>query len=147
MIFERVTRIGIDAATVKADINLDEHVHLLARARHRLRPLPRHHGMIDDERELGSIEQRKHAIRIRWIERIGEPDVLDAGISEHFRLAELRAADADRAAIDLAFRHEWALVCLAMRTQANAIRVRRVLHSFDVVKEPPAIDQDRGSPE
>ena len=32
---------------------------------------------------------------------IGQPDVGDARVGEHFRLAEFRAADADRAALDL----------------------------------------------
>ena len=57
--------------------------------------------MIDDEREVRAIEKRNHAIGVRGIDRVGEPDVLDACIREDFRLAQLRAANADGAAIDL----------------------------------------------
>ena len=58
-----------------------------------------------------------------WIERIGQPDVRDAGLGEHLGLAELRAADADGAALDLPARDQRALVRLGVRTEANAASV------------------------
>ena len=51
------------------------------------------------------------------MQRIGEADVRDAGVGEHLRLAELRAADADRAALELQARDFGRLVRLGVRPQ------------------------------
>src|SRR4029453_7839177 len=100
--------------------------------------------MIDDERQASAIEQRDHAIGVRWIDRIGQPDVLEAGVSEHFRLAQLGAADAGGAVIDLPFRDERALVRLGVRTQSQRVPLRRIAHPLNVANGLLAVDQDRG---
>src|SRR5215510_13637630 len=85
---ERLARVRIDAAAMKSDVDLDQDVDAPARARHRLGPLLRHGGMIDDERKSCAIEQSDHAIGVRWVDRIGEADVLYSRSCEHFCFAE-----------------------------------------------------------
>ena len=132
---------------MKADINLHQHVGLFASANHRLRPLLRHGQMIDDERELGPVEQRDHPVGICGTERIRQPDVRDTCIRKHFRLAKLRAANANGAAFQLPSRDERTLVCLGVRPEANAARIRLRLHAIEIAGRLRAIDQDRGSAE
>ncbi len=134
--------IGIDAAAVKSHVDLDEDVDRSSGSTQARGPLPRDRRIVDDEREPGAIEQREHAIGVDGVERIGEPDVLDAGVRKDLGLAELRAADADRAARDLASGHVRELVRLGVRPEANAARVRRGLHAVDVPRHARGIDED-----
>ncbi len=48
-----------------------------------------------------AIEQPEHAVGVGRIDRVGQPDVFDAGGRKDFRLAKLGATDADGAASDL----------------------------------------------
>ena len=68
---------------------------------------------------LRAIEQREHAVGVDRVERIGQPDVVDAGVGEDLGLAELRAADADGAARDLHAR-EVRRSCASWRAAAGA---------------------------
>src|SRR5688572_9175325 len=102
--------------------------------------------MIDDEGEARAVEQRNYAVGVRRIDRVGEPDVADARVSEHFRLTEFRAADANGAAVELPTRDDWALVRLGVRTKANAARIRRCLHAIKIAKRRRLLDQDRRGP-
>ena len=101
---QRCRRLGIDAAAMKADVNLDEHVEGATGAMHRLRPRPRHGQVIDDDRERGALHQGEHAGGVRRIDRIGEPDVADAGRRHHLGFADLGATDPGRAPLDLPLR-------------------------------------------
>ena len=67
------------------------------------------------------------------IDGIGQPDVRDAGVGEDFGLAELRAADADGAGLDLPARDLRTLVRLRVRPQPHARVARARLHGGDVV--------------
>src|SRR5262245_43599782 len=125
---------------MKADIDLDENVDLSSGACHAVRPLLRDAGMIDDEGELRASEQPDHTIGVRWINRIGKSYVLESGSGKDFRFAQLRAADADRAVIDLPRRDQRALVGLGMRAQANGVALRRVPHPLNVADGLFAVD-------
>ncbi len=109
---------------MKADVHLDEHVHTPPRAHHRIRPLSRNGRVIDDERQACAIEQGDHAVRVRGIQGIRQPDVGDTALGEYFGLAEFRAADADGAA-----------------------GIGRRLHAVDVAQRAGAIDHDSRSGE
>ncbi len=137
----------IDAATMKADVHLDQHVHTPPRAHHRIRPLSRHGRVIDDERQARAIEQGDHAVRVRGIQGIRQPDVGDTALGEYFGLAEFRAADADGAAGDLPAGDDRALVRLGVRTQPHAARIGRRLHAVDVAQRACAIDENGRSGE
>ena len=128
-------------------VDLDQHVHFALGALHRVRPSARHGRVIDDEGEVGAIEQRDHAVSVDGIERIGNPDVVDAGLGEDFRLAELRAADADRAARDLQPGERRALVRLGVRPQPQAARRRDLLHALDVAFDARLLDEHARGPE
>ena len=73
--------------------------------------------MIEIEARSISASRRE---RVRRVDRIGQPDVGDAGVDEHLGLADLRAADADRAALDLPSRDDRRFVGLGVRTQPKA---------------------------
>jgi hypothetical protein len=62
-------------------------------------------------------------------------------------LPEFGAADADRAGLDLAARHQRALVGLGVRPQPDAGIVRRCLHPPDIGVEARAFDEDGGRAE
>ncbi len=98
---QRCRRLRIDAASMKADVNLDEHIKDATGATHRLRPPPRDGQVIDDDRERGALHQGEHAGGVRRIHRIGQPDVVDAGRRHHLGFADLGAADPGRAPLDL----------------------------------------------
>ena len=76
------------------------------------------------------------------IDGIGQTDVCDAGVDEHFRLADLGAADADRAAVDLPFRDDRRLVGLGVRPQLHAGAVGELLRAIDVALDARVVDQD-----
>ena len=132
---------------MKADVDLDQHVDLPAGAAHHPRPAARDVEVVDDEGEARAIEQREDAIGVDRVQRIGQPDVGNATLGEHLRLAELRAADADGAASDLRQREVRALVGLGVRPEALAARLRRLLHAIDVALETTLIDQHAGRAE
>ena len=129
---------------MEADVHLDQHVERSApRVTAQRRPRPRHRRIVDDERQRDAIGQREHAIGVDRVERIGQPDVGDARVGEHLGLAELGAADADRAALDLHPRDLRRLVGLGVRPQPHAARVGRRLHPIDVPLEPRRVDEYR----
>ena len=132
-----------DAAPVKAHVNLHQHVDAAPGAGHRLGPRPRDRRVIDDERQRSLLEQGDDAIGVDGVDRVGQPDVGEAGVGEHFGFAKLGAADADSAAIDLPPRDDRALVGLRVRPHPDAALVGGVLHAVDVGKSPPAIDDHR----
>ena len=139
-------RVGIDAAAMKADVNFHEHIELPFRGDHRGRPRRGHVAVVHDDREANpAIEQRNDARGVGGIDRIGQPDVGNTRLGEHFSLAELRAAHASRAGVELHLRNGRALVRLRVRSQTHARARRERLHRGDVVLETRAIDEDSGS--
>ena len=141
--FGGAAALRIDAAAMKADVHLDQHVDLALVHAHQARPAPRDIEVVDDEREPRAIEELEDAGGVGRVDRVGKPDVVDAGRGEDFGLAELRAADADRAARDLHAREVRRLVRLGVRPEADAPRVRRRLHAVDVLLEARLVDEDR----
>src|SRR5439155_18441888 len=133
---------GIDAAAVEADVDFDEHVEHAAGAPHRLRPPARDFQMVDDDRDRGAIHQRDQSRRVRRAHRVRQADVVDAGADEHLRFTDLRAADADGAAIDLPRGDDGRLVGLGMWTQPKSRGRSELLHALDVTQRAHAIDQD-----
>ena len=97
--------------------------------------------MVDDEREVRAIEKGEDPIAVGRIQRIGNADVGDAMVGEDFRLAELGAAHADRAARDLGQRQVRALVRLRVRPEPLAGRHRDILHPLDVALDARLIHQ------
>ena len=139
-------RIGIDAAAMKPDVNFHEHVELPLRGDHRRRPRRRHVAVVHDDRQPhAAIEQRDDARGVGGIDRIGQPDVANAGLGKHFSLAKLRAAHANRTGIELHLRDDRALVCLRVRPQTHARARREGLHRGDVVLKTRTIDENSGS--
>src|SRR5262245_50212946 len=100
---------------MKSHVDFDENIDLTARTRQLFGPGACDVEMIDDEREARAIEESDQAWGVHRMERVWNPDVFDARIDEHFNLAQLRAADADGAALDLPPGDERALVRLRMR--------------------------------
>ena len=117
-----VGRVGGDATAVEADVHLDQHLRQLARRGHRLRPPPRHRQVVDDERDPCALLQCQHARGLIGLERIGQPDVAGTGSDEHLGFAELGAADADRAGLDLSARRSGS--CGSWRAGAGSRRRR-----------------------
>jgi len=142
---ERARRVGIDSAAMEADVDLDEHVEHRAGSGHRRRPAARDLEVVDDDRESRLLQQRHDARRIGGMHRVGQPDVLNPRVGHHLGLAELRAADAGGAGVDLPARDHRALVSLAVRSQAHARVLRERLHRHDVRTEPTTIDENPGS--
>jgi hypothetical protein len=121
-----------------------EHVDGASGLRHRVRPAARDVQVIDDERQRRLFEQLQHPRRVDWIDRIGQSNVGEPGIGEHFGLAEFGAADADGAAVDLPARHHRALVGLRMRPHADAALIGRLLHAIDIGQRTRLVDEYRG---
>ncbi len=137
---QRVTGVGIDAASVEPDVDLHEDVEDPAGALHRVRPSARHREMIDDDRDDRAIHQRDHTRRIERVDRIGQAHVGDAGVDEHFGLADLRAANAGGAALDLPPGNDGGFVRLRVRPEALTGRRGELLHAVDVALRARAID-------
>ena len=98
--------------------------------------------VIDDDRHRRAVHQRHQPRGVRRVHRIGQADVVDAGVGEHFGLAELRAADADGAALDLPARDDRRLVRLGVRPEPRAGGGGERLRAVEVVQETRAIDED-----
>ena len=130
---------------MKADIHFYQDVEWPAPRHRERRPRIRDGGVVHDERQNDPLRQREHAIRVDGMERVGEPDVGDPFVGEDLGLAELRAADADGAALDLQGRDPRRLVRLGVRAQPQPARVRRGLHARQVARELRRVHQDRGS--
>ena len=62
--------------------------------------------------------------------------------AEHLGLADLRAADAGRAALDLPPRDRRRFVGFRVRSQRYACSVRELLDAADISEETRAVDQD-----
>ena len=92
-------------------------------------------GSIDDEREARLLEQAKDPFSVDRIDRVGKTDVGDAVGGEDLRLADLGAADADRAARDLDAGDGRRLVRFRVRPEAKPPRVGGRLHAIDVAVE------------
>ena len=92
---------GIDAAPMEADVDFDEHVEVAGRSLHRVRPLSSDAEVIDDDRDRRTIHQGDHPGGVRRVDRIRKANIADTLRREHLGLAELRAADANRTAVDL----------------------------------------------
>ena len=142
----RARRLRIDAAAMKADVDLDEHIHLALVDAHRIRPRARDVEIVDDEGEPRGIEQSQDAIDVGRIDRIGKTDVFDAGSGKDFCFPQLRAADADRAARDLHAGKVHGLVRLGVRPQPDTARRSRRLHAVDVSLELGLVDENGGGP-
>ena len=112
--------------------------------RHCVGPRARDVEVVDDEREVGALEELQHARRVDRADRVGHTDVGEPCRGKHLGLAELGAADADRAAVDLPARDQRALMGLGMRPHADAPPVGGLLHSIDVGHHPRTIDEDGG---
>ena len=67
-----------------------------------------------------AVHQREQRGGIDRVDRVGQADVVDAGVGEHLGFADLRAADADRAALDLPARDDRAS-CGSWRAAAAAM--------------------------
>ena len=87
-------------------------------------------------------EQGQHARRVRGIHGIGQADVGDARIRKDFGFAELRAADASGAGLELPLRNLRALVRFGVRPKAHAGASRQRLHRLDVVAQTGVVDGD-----
>jgi hypothetical protein len=66
------------------------------------------------------------------MDRIGQPDVRDAVVGKNFRFPQLRAADADRAGLDLHAGDDRAFVRFGVWTQPEARMRRERLHARDI---------------
>ncbi len=115
----------------------------------RIKPdqLARDIEVVDDEREPRAIEQLEDAVGVGRVDRVGQPDVVDAGRGKDFRLAELGAAHADRAPRNLHAGEVRRLVRLGVRPEADALRLCRRLHAVDVLFEARLVDEDGGRAE
>ena len=137
---QRIRGVRIDAASMEPHVHFDQHVEVASSAVHHVRPLPGDVETVHDNREPHAILERQYPVRVHGVGGVGQPDVLDAGVGEHLGLAQLGAAHADRARVDLQARDGGALVGLRVRPQADAGAGRARLHRADVGLEPRAID-------
>jgi hypothetical protein len=129
---------------MESDVHLDQHVHASSRGRDRRGPAPRNFQVIDDEREIGARQESEHAWGVDGMNRVGKSDVSEAGGGKHLGFAQLGAANADGAAIDLPARHFGALVSLGVRPNSNAAAIGGILQTVDVSQCPLAVDEHRG---
>ena len=74
---------------------------------------------------------------------VGDEHVANAGGDERLGLADLLAADADRAALDLRVRDVRALVRLRVRAQRDAAAAHGVGHQVEVALERVEVDDER----
>ena len=137
----------IDAAPVQPDVHLDQHVHLAAGGGHRRGPAARDVEVVHDEREMSPIEERDQPIGVGRVERVGEPDVADAGVGKDLGFAELRATDADGALRDLQPRDFDGLVGLRVRAEPLAGGPCGRLHPLDVALGSRPVDEHAGRAE
>ena len=138
----RILAVWIDAAPMKAHVDLDEDVYLPSGGVHRSGPSSRDIEVIDDERQVSAIEQREHSIGVDRVDWIGDPNVGDTGVREHLRFTDLRAADAHRPTFNLPPCQLGAFVRLRMRPQPSSAAVGERLHAFDVAGESRFVDKD-----
>ena len=101
-----------------------------------------HREVIHDDRDGGAIHQADDPSGVRRIDRIGQPDVVDAGGGEDFRLPNLRAADTHRTSIDLPSRDDRGLMRFRVRAELHACSVGERLSAVDVPEEPRMVDED-----
>jgi hypothetical protein len=137
---ERIT-VGVDSASMEPDVHFDQHVERAAGALHRVRPAAGDVEMIDDDRDRRVVHQRQEARGVDRVDRIRQPDVVDARGDEHFSLADFRAADTHRATLDLPPRDHQRLVRLGVGTKLQACRRPEPLRGIDVPNKPRMIDQ------
>lgn len=133
--------VGINSAAVKSNVHLHKHVDLPLRCFHHLGPACCDLRVVDDERDARVLEQREYAIAVDGVERVGETDILHASFNEHFSLAKLGAADADRTLGDLALRQHDALMGFCVWTQTESAGDRRGLHTLQILRHPRVIDE------
>ncbi len=126
---------------MEADVHLDEDVHGASSALHRLGPSLRDGHVIDDERQPRLVEQFDYAFCVGWIERVGQPDVLDPGSGKDLRFTELGAADADRTAGDLSPGKLDALMGLGVRPEPQPPVAHRGLEAFEVALDARGVDE------
>ena len=100
--------------------------------------------IVDSDHEIGdsAVERDEPLDRRRRHDRRGDQDRLDAAGREHLCFAELRAAQADRAGIQLHARDREALVCLGVRPQRHAGALRQRSHLLHVAAERIAIEHE-----
>ena len=137
-------RTGRDTASVRADVDLDQY-------------RDRHAGgdrggadLADDVRIVGEHGDRgllRHGGEARELRRaddlVGDEHVAYAGGDEGFGFADLLAADADGAALDLRERDVRAFVRLAVRAQRDGGAADRIRHQVEIALERVEIDDER----
>src|SRR5207249_4438567 len=129
-------------AAVKSTVHLDQHVKRAARFAHRIGPAARDVGVVDDDRDGGTIHERAETGGIRRLNRVRQTDVGNPGADEHLRLADLRAADAGRAAFDLPPGHDRRLVSLRVGAEAYARLGGERLGAINVRAKCRTVDED-----
>src|SRR5262249_13208493 len=92
---------GIDSASVKANVHLDENVEASLCRLHPGGPSTGDVEMIHDRRDRRAVHQLQDPRRLHRLQRIRNANIRDSTLREDLRFADLRAADSGGAAIDL----------------------------------------------
>src|SRR5262245_12751600 len=93
------------------------------------------------------VQQLDDAVAVDGIERVGKPNVLHAGLSEHLGFTELGATDANGSLTYLALRERDAFMCLGVGTEPESASRCGGLHSVKVLRHPRVVHEHARRPE
>src|SRR5581483_4393502 len=140
----RGRRAGRDAAAVLADVHLDDHAQAQAGRLGGGGELLGVRRVVDDHHHLGVPRQADQADDLRRADHLArDQDAVDPALDHRLGLGELRAADADRAGVELLARDERRLVRLGVRAHRLAAPPAPLGHPRDVPLEPDDVDDQR----
>ncbi len=100
--------------------------------------------IVDHDRYCSARGEREQPPDFGRTDDLGrDQDVRNAAVREHFRFGELRAAHADRAALELHVRDAGGLVRLGMRPKFDRGRRDERRHAIEVALDPVEVEQQR----
>jgi len=134
-----------DAAAIRADIDLDQYGDADPCGARRSPDAGDGGNVVGQHGHGGLLRHRGEPRELRSADDlVCDEHVAHAGGDERFRLADLLAADADGAALELRERDLRALVRLAVRTQRDSSPVHCVGHQVEVALERVEVDDEGG---
>ena len=144
--FHRVLA-GPDAGSVKADIEIDEHLQHASGFRGARGQRARIFRAVDNDHEIGNarIERHQPLHALRRHDGRCDENALDAALRHGFRFTEFRAADAERARLYLRLGDGHGFMGLRMGPEIEAIHLAVFGHARHVALEGVKVEHQRGS--
>ena len=135
-----------DPRTVRADVEVDEHVELDTRGCRRIVEIAHVLRLVDHDGEARAfLRELYHAIVfvLRHHGRRDE-DVFESRVEHDFRFAHFGGTNTDRAAVELLLRENGTLVRLGVRAELRRLVAIKTRHLVEVVVESLLVDDEGG---